>query len=428
MSAGICIMNQNAIAMAADSAVTIGGGIAIHNSVNKLFSLSRIEPIGAIIYSNANFMQTPVEIILKQYRSEIDSEKRYFDKLFDYVDDFIDFLIRQKDFLRLDINEESFVLDTAENLLNGLDGDIKNLYAQAVEDKKQELNAKEYEELYEKALQETEKFVDEFEQQKEFDKIEYIKANYEKSIRNYIRNRYDVFSEEQENRIFESCVKVVCKDFYRSGYVGIAFAGYGKKEIYPTMVHIHIAGVLEDKVKYKIVENVSISERNRQSITPLAQVDVMETFLYGLNNALLNYMADMIPVTLGNDIENLKEAYFVDGKKEVVKRELEVCTAHIVNQIINKAQSDFFQPIRNAIGGLPMDELGMLAETMVNLTSMRRRVAIDSNSRTVGGPIDVAIISKGDGFIWAKRKHYFESDMNPQYFSRNFGSGKGYGK
>ncbi len=421
-------MNQNAIAMAADSAVTIGGGIAIHNSVNKLFSLSRIEPIGAIIYSNANFMQTPVEIILKQYRSEIDSEKRYFDKLFDYVDDFIDFLIRQKDFLRLDINEESFVLDTAENLLNGLDGDIKNLYAQAVEDKKQELNAKEYEELYEKALQETEKFVDEFEQQKEFDKIEYIKANYEKSIRNYIRNRYDVFSEEQENRIFESCVKVVCKDFYRSGYVGIAFAGYGKKEIYPTMVHIHIAGVLEDKVKYKIVENVSISERNRQSITPLAQVDVMETFLYGLNNALLNYMADMIPVTLGNDIENLKEAYFVDGKKEVVKRELEVCTAHIVNQIINKAQSDFFQPIRNAIGGLPMDELGMLAETMVNLTSMRRRVAIDSNSRTVGGPIDVAIISKGDGFIWAKRKHYFESDMNPQYFSRNFGSGKGYGK
>lgn len=68
-----------------------------------------------------------------------------------------------------------------------------------------------------------------------------------------------------------------------------------------------------------------------------------------------------------------------------------------------------------------MDELGMLAESMVNLTSIRRKVAIDSNSRTVGGPIDVAIISKGDGFIWVKRKHYFESNMNPQYFVRNFG-------
>ena len=58
---------------------------------------------------------------------------------------------------------------------------------------------------------------------------------------------------------------------------------------------------------------------------------------------------------------------------------------------------------------------------MVNLTSLRRKVAIDSNSRTVGGPIDVAIISKGDGFIWAKRKHYFDSQINPQYMQTNYG-------
>ena len=37
---------------------------------------------------------------------------------------------------------------------------------------------------------------------------------------------------------------------------------------------------------------------------------------------------------------------------------------------------------------------------------------------TVGGPIDVAVISKGDGFIWVNRKHYFEPDKNPQFFSR----------
>ena len=92
MSAGICIMNHNAIALAADSAVTIGEGVAIHKSVNKLFALSRVEPIGAIIYSNASFMRTPVEIILKQYRKCIDDEKRYFDRLEDYVDDFINIM------------------------------------------------------------------------------------------------------------------------------------------------------------------------------------------------------------------------------------------------------------------------------------------------------------------------------------------------
>ena len=67
MSAGICIMNKNAIAMAADSAVTIGQHVAIHNSANKLFSLSRSEPVGVIVYANASLMQVPIEIVIKQY-------------------------------------------------------------------------------------------------------------------------------------------------------------------------------------------------------------------------------------------------------------------------------------------------------------------------------------------------------------------------
>ena len=34
---------------------------------------------------------------------------------------------------------------------------------------------------------------------------------------------------------------------------------------------------------------------------------------------------------------------------------------------------------------------------------------------SVGGPVDVAIISKGDGLVWINRKHYFEMEKNPHY-------------
>ena len=71
MSAGICIMNRNAIAMAADSAVTVGDHVAIHNSANKLFSLSKVAPVGAIIYANGAFMSVPMEIIIKEYKKSI---------------------------------------------------------------------------------------------------------------------------------------------------------------------------------------------------------------------------------------------------------------------------------------------------------------------------------------------------------------------
>lgn len=59
-----------------------------------------------------------------------------------------------------------------------------------------------------------------------------------------------------------------------------------------------------------------------------------------------------------------------------------------------------------------------MAESLVNLTSFKRKISLDAE--TVGGPIDVAVISKGDGFIWIKRKHYFKPELNPGFFANYF--------
>lgn len=424
MSAGVCIMNQNSIALAADSAVTVGGGIAIHNSVNKLFSLSRKEPLGALIYANANLMDTPVEIMLKQYRKHLDGSGIYCDSLEEYLYDFMDFLKKQKDLFRFEINERSFVLNIVTNLLDGLDGDIKRLYSEKVNKKAEELNDEEYKELYKEVVGITKNFVDRHSDLPEFNQRDYVQIKYKVDIEQYIKRRYNVFTKEDVEILVDASLNIISKDFWREGYVGLSIAGYGVKEIYPSMVHVHIAGFLNGQIKYKIIENGKVDENEKKFIYPFAQVDVMETFLYGMNNRFLHYIEGMIPVTLGKDIDSLSDELFADNKKDEVKKELEVCTAHIVNEIINEAQGKYFHPINNSVASLPMDELAMLAESMINLTSLRRQVAIDANSRTVGGPIDVAIISKGDGFIWVKRKHYFDGKLNPQYFHANFGGEK----
>lgn len=43
-----------------------------------------------------------------------------------------------------------------------------------------------------------------------------------------------------------------------------------------------------------------------------------------------------------------------------------------------------------------------MAEALLSITSLKRKMSI--SLETVGGPIDVAVITKGDGFIWVKRK------------------------
>ena len=123
MSAGICIMNRNAIAMAADSAVTVGDHAAIHNSANKLFSLSRVAPVGVIVYANAALMTVPIEIIVKQYKKQL--ADRVFPKLNDYVNDFLDYLRDKSQFFRFDINEQTYVLQVFSDLMRGLLGDYR---------------------------------------------------------------------------------------------------------------------------------------------------------------------------------------------------------------------------------------------------------------------------------------------------------------
>jgi hypothetical protein len=39
-------------------------------------------------------------------------------------------------------------------------------------------------------------------------------------------------------------------------------------------------------------------------------------------------------------------------------------------------------------------------------------------SASVGGPVDVAIITKNEGLVWVKRKLFFDAQMNPRYLYR----------
>ncbi|MFH2232531.1 MAG: hypothetical protein ABII13_05195 [Patescibacteria group bacterium] len=93
------------------------------------------------------------------------------------------------------------------------------------------------------------------------------------------------------------------------------------------------------------------------------------------------------------------------------------------DMILEKVQAGFKEEhtdsVLTTVSMLPKDELAKMAESLVNITSFMRRVSMDVES--VGGPIDVAVISKKDGFIWIKRKHYFDSAYNPHYKSYSTG-------
>lgn len=92
MTAEIGILNRNGVALAADSAVTISnrGQIKVLNTANKLFDLSSYEPIGIMVYGSGDYMGTPWDIIIKEYRNNLN--RISFDTLQEYCNNFFDFL------------------------------------------------------------------------------------------------------------------------------------------------------------------------------------------------------------------------------------------------------------------------------------------------------------------------------------------------
>ncbi|MCM3291867.1 hypothetical protein M3661_17240 [Paenibacillus sp. MER 180] len=71
MTAEIAILNRSAVALAADSAVTVGD--KVYNSAIKILPLSYKHPIGIMIYNTSTFMGIPWETIIKSYRKQLDN-------------------------------------------------------------------------------------------------------------------------------------------------------------------------------------------------------------------------------------------------------------------------------------------------------------------------------------------------------------------
>ena len=420
MSAGICIMNRNAIAMAADSAVTVGDHAAIHNSANKLFSLSRVAPVGVIVYANASLMTVPIEIIVKQYKKQLGD--RVFSKLNDYADDFLNYLKDKSRFFRFDINEQSYVIQVFSDLMRGLLGDYRiNLNTEQNKTGKP-LDENGLQKVAESAIDSTIGFVDHIAKRTDYNFGEYIEKKYLGTFVELIKKdqNFQWLTDDQIQELCKKSCELYDTDFDRGGFVGVAIAGYGEEEIYPHLIHLHIGGVIDTKLKYSIIENVEISENTTASIAPLAQTDVMQTFLFGINDQFIKDLAQEIPKQIDGCLNSIDDNCFAPNKKEDVHAQLYGVTGKIIQHMTETAGNNYMRPIIQSVASLPIEELALLAESMINITSLRRKVAIDRNIGTVGGPIDVSIISKGDGFIWLKRKHYFDRKYNPQYFYSHF--------
>ena len=205
---------------------------------------------------------------------------------------------------------------------------------------------------------------------------------------------------------------------------GIVIAGFGEKQHFPTVQHIEIGGVYGGKLKVRPYSLDEVSDENPSHIMAFAYKDMVHAFLGGLSSdadeLLINaaaFIREMPSLALDavTDLasEERKEA------AEVVRRASVAMAGEFARNVL-QGSMDRRAKIVRAVETLTIKELAHVASTLVGLSSFEQQMSLDRE--TVGGPVDVAVISKGDGFIWIDRKHYFRRDLNEHFF-RNYDGG-----
>lgn len=418
MTAEVVIMNRLAVSLAADSAVTVGDN-KVYDTANKLFALSKHEPIGVMIYGAADFMAVPWETIIKQYRSRL--AKKAFNTVAEYKNHLLRFLRRfppanvasERELIR------NLVRRALLSIIRDVEREVKARLA-----KQNQVTEAETRALVSATIK---KHLDSWQAVK---RLPDFSARSERTLRPAVRRDMRAvvgevlqnlpLSRSDRGRLESIALLALTRRRALLPLSGVVVAGFGRKEHYPAIDTIQVECRYRGRLKYSHRGSSKIEEDNNAFLQSFAQQEMVHSFMEGIDPELKRFSEELLSKTFGTFTNKLADSI---GEKKKGKRNKLLKIGDDLRKEYEKEITAYRNqvhvgPVLSAVASLPKDELASMAEALVNLTSLKRRVTPETE--TVGGPIDVAVITKGDGLVWIKRKHYFDPAMNHHFFQNYF--------
>ncbi|WP_315731179.1 MULTISPECIES: hypothetical protein [unclassified Bradyrhizobium] len=416
MTSEVALLNKSAIALAADSATTVTyyekneHKTRYFKGANKVFNLSRAHPVGVMTFASASLSGVPWEIIIKSYRAHLG--KNSHDRLSEYAADFFNFIESNSLLFPLDVQEKQFIAladRAAAQLLLPVTSADHYVAADAATKSQIVLDALK---TRENALPNV-GFIPAADQH---DIDDAITKHLGLVTAHFRADPYYVAfvpDSEMERAAKIGIAGVFKLDLEGQGTTGLAFAGFGESEYFPKLEQYRCYGLILGKSYVYKEQEVTIDHSQSAEVVPLAQSNMIDTFVHGASFPTMNIVHSIFVKRFDELESGLKAGGLVpasadlgalrQGAEDEFRREV---AAYYFNE--------HRRPLARVIASLPINELAELAETLVYIESLKERVT--TPEETVSGPIDVAVISKHDGFIWIKRKHYFKPELNHRFF------------
>jgi len=381
MSTAIALMNKHAVALASDGAYSPGfwgddGQWSFEGSgtYKNIFKISDTLPVGIIQYFDPFFMRVPFETVFTSYKNHLG--KTRFNTLKEYVDDFIHFLVG---------NRTLFPIKAQDSVLREMVYECFQEIAKEVRDAPQaefEVTIDNHIRSLSTAKQSDgfpETFVPELVEHKRELLDEIAESVVEKSL--------------LSGSILDSLRQVgghfVARAIEGSDLTGVAFVGYGEKEIFPRLIGLNIKGVIDGFLQYWQMAYEKLSSK----YTPLAfgfgEDEMIPTFFKGVKQTYYDSAKRLRDGMKSSFTGEQKGSAIDPPDKFLMELDSLINDSKIRNETLIKSFSS-----------LPQSDLAQAAEGMLKLERLNLKL-LDRQESTDEVAL-VALITK-KRFSWVKK-------------------------
>ena len=194
----------------------------------------------------------------------------------------------------------------------------------------------------------------------------------------------------------------------------LVFAGYGVKDVMPTMCELYIYGIAHRKLLSKPGKGYTLSSSDHEAtIYAQGQPEIIKSYIHGVIDGHIDRLIEGHINIFRDAAVNLSYEYlptenalsFDHDALPNIKKKLE----SVINQCKKESEEEWL----NAVKNYSIQEMASLAENFIKATELRKKIM--NEEEQVGGLIDLAVITKNDGFQWLNRKSWYDPSRGGQY-------------
>jgi hypothetical protein len=399
-------MNKLGLAAASDSSVTIsrGDNRRTYASAEKVFSLGPEHKVIVLHSGTTEFLQHPFEVLITEWKKTIN---RPLQKLDDYVDSLLNWISHRQDLFSEELQGEflrkvatDYLIEIRQSIINNLNYD---------EVAASEWNSEEAFRIANETLENDVAWLDKIAD------LVGLNSNWSDARYNLYKDIFKevidwVFDDVPRNEISDQHYEAICRRLLYKSFgldnhdARLVFAGYGEQDIYPVQTAVTLQGAVADRPRY-VRESLSITPSFECALRTHGQDEAIQTFLRAYDQSFLRVATN-----------NLKD-YSALLEREVISRLIEeddestskAVEEHLDQQIeklrsafSEKSENDWVTPFTSTLAGLPIASLAKMAESLIELQILRQ--SSQGVQDTVGGPVDVAVVTRERGVEWFRHK------------------------